>query len=213
MHPLKKWLKHKATPAVAAFVIKYLLRILISTCKFHQQGLERLIEHAKKAPCILVLWHNRIVPIIDFMRRYDNLTGSSFFAIFVSKSRDGEILSRIIESFDRGKSIRVAHYARNEALREAIKELKRKKYILVYTPDGPRGPKYSMKPGIFLAAKESGADLFPLNWHCESYWELDSWDNLRIPKPFSTIHVDIGDPLTIADNHFSQNQLEEALKT
>ena len=65
------------------------------------------------------------------------------------------------------------------------------------TPDGPRGPLYKVKPGIAMAAKEAQATIIPLTWDADHFWELKTWDKLKLPKPFTCIRVVLGDPIKV----------------
>jgi lysophospholipid acyltransferase (LPLAT)-like uncharacterized protein len=79
------------------------------------------------------------------------------------------------------------------------------------TPDGPRGPKYSVQPGIVWLAAAAHAPIVPFHIEASRQWVLDSWDNHRFPKPFSTIHIGFGKPIAIDRVLFKQDP-EQAAK-
>lgn len=199
------------TAKILAYLIRAVFGLLLSTCKLKIQGREHLIEAAKKGPCIIMLWHNRLVAIGSIvMRMFKHFR----FCAFVSNSKDGEILAQYCKTFRRGDSIRVPHDSKDQALKSMIARLKYSKDILVITPDGPKGPLYQIKPGIAIAAKDSNASIIPFDWSAKSYWELKTWDRLRIPKPFTTIEVTFGAPIILnkessleADTALLQNAL------
>ena len=74
----------------------------------------------------------------------------------------------------------------------------------------PRGPKYRVKPGIVFAARESAAPIVPFSWSASKAWRLNSWDQMLIPKPFSTIKVVFGSPIVFEKN--SAQTIEESTK-
>ena len=113
----------------------------------------------------------------------------------MSKSRDGEPIAHVIQKYAYGSCIRVAHDARHQALREAINYLNDTQGILLITPDGPKGPRYKVKPGAVLAAKKADAPLVAFTWEATRYWELKTWDKFRLPKPFSTIKMILSEPI------------------
>lgn len=156
-------------------------------------GLDQLEELAQKGPVILMLWHNRLCPLAHILYP---LSSKRDFSAFVSKSKDGEILSQFVLSYKGGKVIRVAHNQKNAALKAMVETLRKNEAIVMITPDGPRGPVYKVKPGVKFAAEETGAKIIPFNWKGDKYWELKSWDGFRIPKPFSRIEAAFGEPLT-----------------
>jgi len=176
-----------------AYLIRGLLKILLLTCKIRIEGLETFNEAAARDPCILMLWHNRLLILGQILAKH---THKHIYSAFVSKSRDGEILAHFVNSFRRGRSIRVAHNAKDRALRALIQELKAKASIAIVTPDGPRGPKYEIKQGIVKAAMAAEAKTVPCTWSVNKFWQLNTWDQLIIPKPFSEIVVRFGHPLT-----------------
>ena len=165
---------------------KGLIHLLIFTCRIHIEGLERFCELAAKERCILMFWHNRLALAPYILSQF---TPQFLFAALVSGSRDGAVLTSMIHSYANGRTIRVPHQARYQALREIVRDIEERKQIVIITPDGPRGPRYSLKPGIAVAALETNAHVVSFNWEAKSYWELKTWDRLRLPKPFTTIRV------------------------
>ena len=139
-----------------------------------------------------MLWHNRLALVAEALTAKAN---DFTYNAFISNSRDGEPLALFAKSYPNGNIIRVHHQARHQALREMIACLQQKREIILITPDGPRGPRYKIKPGITLAAKQAQAWIVPFTWEADSFWELNTWDKFRIPKPFTTIVFKWGRPL------------------
>lgn len=162
------------------------LRLLLMTCRVKIVGLEDFIETAKNNRCIIMLWHNRLAIVPQILSCY---TSKLTFAGVISASRDGKLLEAIVNSYKRGFTIRVGHLKRYQALKEVIRTIEEKKHIVIITPDGPRGPVYEMKPGIAIAALETGAQVIALDWKAKRMWELKTWDKLRFPKPFTEITI------------------------
>lgn len=174
---------------ILAYLIRVVLGIILFTCKFKIKGSENLSEAAKKGPTVIMLWHNRLVAIgTCIIKTFRKLT----FCAFVSNSKDGDILAQYCKSFRRGGVIRVPHDSKDKALKAMIARLRFSKDVLIITPDGPKGPIYEVKPGVAIAAKETKASIIPFDWDAKTYWELNTWDGLRIPKPFTTIEFTFG---------------------
>jgi lysophospholipid acyltransferase (LPLAT)-like uncharacterized protein len=167
-------------------IAKILMGLLLWTCRFEVKGLENFCEMAKTKKCLLLFWHNRLALAPFILTR---LAPQLTYAAFVSNSRDGDLLAAIIHSFSCGRTIRVPHNNRHEALRHLIKHIETENDVVIITPDGPRGPSYVMKPGAALAAVETGAHVIPFDWKASGYWIFNTWDKLRLPKPFSTINI------------------------
>lgn len=206
----KSWLhiKRHWIPFLFAYTAKIVIKGLLKTCKVHIQGLETFIETAEKAPCILMLWHNRLILVAEILNFY---APKFIYTAFISKSRDGDALALLTRSYSIGRALRVSHHSRHLALSQLIGELKHKGQVTIMTPDGPRGPRFVVKPGIVVAARETGANIFPFTWHAKHFWQLNTWDQMKIPKPFTTIEVVFGVPLTISKEHTKDNTKETSL--
>lgn len=191
------WLrfKHHFLSYPLAWIGKYSVKLIFKTCKIEVEGLERFIVETQQRKCILALWHNRMSIFCEFFAKF---LPDIHYAAFLSKSRDGEPIARIVESYEGGSTIRVAHHLRHSALHAMIQRLKSSNDIVVITPDGPRGPRYKAKPGIFTAAKETNASIVTWTWEASRYWQFKTWDQFRLPKPFSTIKVRLGEPFTVS---------------
>lgn len=172
------------------------IRLLLWTCRWDVEGLDHFCQVADKEKCILLFWHNRLA-IAPFI--LTKLAPQLTYAAFVSNSRDGKLLSSIIHSFKCGRTITVPHHSRAQALHTLIRHIEKKNDVVIITPDGPRGPKYVMKPGAALAAVESGAHVIPLDWTASNYWVLNTWDRLRLPRPFSTLKITFDSALRFDD--------------
>lgn len=203
---------YKMLSLFLATVGKGLLNLLLWTCRWEVQGLERFCEIASKDKCVLMLWHNRLAIAPFILHRF---TPRFIYAAFISNSRDGQLISTFVHSYKAGRTIRVPHHSRHQALRELIRRIEEKKEIVAVTPDGPRGPRYSVKPGLALAALETQAYVFPLNWEATRFWEFKTWDRLRLPKPFSTVRVQFAPPVRFDQPSLelqdAQNALQQAL--
>lgn len=196
---LKKWLPH-----VYAFSAKMAIRLLLRTCRYEVHGLDNFIKTAENSSCILMLWHDRILPIAEILNRF---APQYIYTAFISNSRDGQPLSLMALSYKAGRVLRVPHNARRKALKELITHLRSRREVVLITPDGPRGPRYVLKPGVVMAARESSAKVIPFSWESNSFWKLGTWDQLRVPKPFAKIKITFGDTLTVSKQ--DQRKLEE----
>lgn len=137
------------------------------------------------------------------------------FAIIVSPSNDGTIVAQILEKLGhrlvRGSSSRKGA----QALMGMVRLLK-KGFPGAITVDGPRGPLYKVKPGIFQLSKLSQVEIIPICCYPTAYWTLEkSWDQFRIPKPFTKILCVKGERIKVDSSDMLSelpNTLEERLK-
>jgi lysophospholipid acyltransferase (LPLAT)-like uncharacterized protein len=68
---------------------------------------------------------------------------------------------------------------------------------LAITPDGPRGPKYSLGAGAVFLSQKTGIPIMPL--HARYHWaiRLKTWDNFAIPIPFSRVDITMDEYFTV----------------
>lgn len=205
-------IRHSIFPYIIAYFGKGVLRLILCTCRLQVTGIQQFKEAAAKKKCILMLWHNRLPLVAEVMSRH---APQFIYAAFISNSRDGEPLAILANSYPNGRTIRVPHNARHQALRKMINHLKHRNDVVVVTPDGPRGPRYEVKPGTAAAAKEAAAAIVPLSWSASRFWQLKTWDKMIFPKPFSTIAVALGKPIDLCDEkeniEVESGLLQEAL--
>lgn len=210
---INKERKSSIAARLLVYPIRAFLRLILLTCKYKVTGAEHLHKSAKNGSTIIMLWHDKLVLIgPSLLEVAKDLT----FCAFISNSKDGDIIAEYTNSYSIGRTIRVPHDSRDQALKMLITRLKLKRDVVIMTPDGPRGPRHEIKPGIAIAAKETNANIIPFSWTSDKYWELKSWDKMRIPKPFSKINASFCPPLRLEkgapienDLVFLKNQLSD----
>jgi lysophospholipid acyltransferase (LPLAT)-like uncharacterized protein len=166
---------------------RLLASALLSTVRFRTEHRERFDRYAERGePVLYALWHGRLLPLTYFHRHRR-------IAAMISRSADGEYIARIVEGwgFDavRGSTSRGG----GEALREVARRARHGQSVAI-TPDGPRGPRQRVQPGVVLAAQLSGAPILPVVAGCSRAWWPGGWDRFCVPKPFSRVTVVYGEP-------------------
>ena len=162
--------------------------LIALTCRVRWENKDVYLNAiASDKPFVLSMWHN-CCTIAAWVLRDSKIT------VMVSDSKDGEYVSRLAHYFGietiRGSSSKGSE----KAIRAALRILARKKPIAI-TPDGPRGPRYTMKSGALWFAASSKSPIIPLHIESSRQWVFGSWDKHSFPKPFSTIYVSVGEPL------------------
>ena len=114
--------------------------------------------------------------------------------LLISASFDGELIARTIERLGyetvRGSSSR-AGSSGLRALARAVGE----GATAVIPGDGPRGPRYLLKPGVTKLAQLTGLPVHSFYLLPQRAWVLRSWDALLVPKPFSRVVMVWGRPV------------------
>jgi hypothetical protein len=147
------------------------------------------------SPVIVCFWHNRILGItFAFDRIYPKKRAG--VTVLTSPSKDGEILAQLVGAFGM-KAVRGSSSRRgSRALLELVKLIRSGRDIAI-TPDGPRGPRYSLGPGIILLAQTTGTRIVPAHASFSRCVRMKTWDGFIIPLPFSKVSVTIGEALAI----------------
>ena len=150
----------------------------------HWRGLQ-----ASSTPFIFLLWHEALLPLLWHHR-------AQGIAIVVSEAREGGYLG----DFAAGIGYRLLPGSSTRgglrALRGAVRIL-HQGVPVAFTPDGPRGPRREVKPGIVRAAQRVGAQILPLHAEVDRAWMLRSWDRMVVPKPFASVRVGYGEPFRV----------------
>lgn len=157
--------------------------VLFSTYKVQISGTAALTEAAKNK-LIIALWHDRLL-LAPLLRRVLKETP---LAVVVSNSRDGKMLAAFVKTFHKATPIYVAHNVKHGALLQMIEALDRSEAILI-TPDGPRGPRHEVKPGLLYTQEKTGAQIIAMHWHASSSWTFKTWDRMQLPKPFARVEL------------------------
>ena len=192
---------------IADWSFYLLIKFIGKSLRFERGGWKNWeqIEADGKVP-VMTFWHNRIFGATYYFR-------DRGIVVITSQSFDGEYIARFIKRFGfgavRGSSTRGGIGALVEMIR-----LMKKGLPMGFSVDGPKGPKYIAKAGACLLAKKTGNPLMPFLVETEKYWQMKSWDDLQIPKPFSRAKVFIGEPIYVDKNASGEEiqQVREVLQ-
>ena len=152
----------------------------------------RLIRQGPRKGGIFAFWHAHQLSAVWHLRAVHG-------HVLISASKDGEYIARIASALGfrpiRGSSSRGGV----SGLLELVRRVSEGAPVGI-TPDGPRGPRYSVHRGVLNIARRSGRPITPFAIGLSHYWELPSWDRFRIPKPFSRGVLCTGEPIPVPSN-------------
>jgi lysophospholipid acyltransferase (LPLAT)-like uncharacterized protein len=136
---------------------------------------------------VLAFWHGTMLLPWYFNRKKN-------FVALVSKSKDGELLAKLLKDWGyevvRGSSSKGG----NVVLRMMIDYASNKRKVAL-TPDGPRGPIYKMKAGAVISAQKSNVPLILAGIGIKWKKSLKSWDKFEIPAFFSKVKIVYSNPI------------------
>lgn len=195
-----------AVPVLGAWAV----RLLALTLRIRREEATARPLWESRTATIYTAWHGRIL-----MMPY--LYGWRRTRVLASRSGDGELVVRFVARFGmeavRGSSSRGGA----GAVRTLVGLLKEGGDVFV-VPDGPKGPREIAKPGIVALARLSGAPIVPMALGAAREWRLKSWDEFRIPKPFTRCVMRFGEPIRLsraadrADDEAAREEVETALR-
>ncbi len=172
-------------PPILSFVI-WLLFLTVRK-KFH------VPKTVPNEPIIFTFWHGKLLlePIT-----YKKLRKNVKIKLMISDHFDGELLAKTMSFFGFGTIRGSSSKGGIKALRESFRKIS-EGYDIGITPDGPRGPKESVADGIVAMSQKKGLKIVALNYKTSSFWQLKSWDEFIIPKPFSKVDFYASEPFSI----------------
>jgi lysophospholipid acyltransferase (LPLAT)-like uncharacterized protein len=188
------WNKGEPWNSVRSWMLPRILRtlhsLLMCTLRISASGVCRSTALMDEAGILYVTWHDlTLMPLHLFRDRN--------IGVMMSRSHSGQIQSAfwnmygwptVWGSTNKREGIR--------ALREVLRLL-RSGQSFAFTVDGPKGPRHHAHPGAIYLASNAPALLLPLGVAGSAYWQLPTWDRYFIPRPFSRVHVHIGEPLQL----------------
>lgn len=189
---------------ITSFLTFIIVRVLATTYRFkvfYPEVLQSLKETTAPPHYIYGIWHQNLIGAI-----FSEIGNPH--AVIVSGSKDGELVAVTCERLGNKTARGSSHRGGVEAMKSMIRLLKSGLPGAI-TVDGPKGPKHEPKKGIFEIARLTNLPILPYVVYPEKFWVIKkSWDEFRIPKPFSKIYLMYGDPM-IVDRHDQPEMLEQ----
>ncbi len=196
------------------FLGSRLLKILVELIYFSSKEELSIHPEANKlindptGQFIIGIWHNRLLYSVFSLRQHIATKGHDILAI-ISESDDGELIARTTELWggftSRGSSSRGG----TRALKKLLRYVSLHFHPLI-TPDGPRGPMYTMHDGLITLARLSKLPVIPIAYDCRRKWIFSSWDRFIVPKFFAKVFVEYGEPIIISTD-FDEEQAKAHL--
>jgi hypothetical protein len=180
------WINPKAVSAVLVPAVSIWSR----TFRYRRYNYAPVCRRREeKRPVVFAIWHDEMFPLFHLHR------GEKVTAV-VSASNDGEILAQFMARMGYG-------LARGSSSRFGLRALKTAAQVMdkgrdiIFTVDGPTGPRHKAKPGAVYLAARFNAQIVPVRVGMpQKYVFSKSWDKFCLPLPFSRIDVHYGEPYT-----------------
>jgi len=178
---------------VGYYVLDKLVNILCWSLKIelkNKESIEKLKKENKNF--IVAFWHGTML-LPWYLHRNEQV------AALISKSKDGDLLAKLLRTWNyqviRGSSSKGGDVALNIMIDYA-----RNKNSIAITPDGPRGPEKKLKAGVVITAKKSGLPVVLMGVGYKNKNLLKNWDKFQIPAFFSRANVVYSEPVYVDAN-------------
>jgi lysophospholipid acyltransferase (LPLAT)-like uncharacterized protein len=186
-------------------LVAILLRLLQASLRYEEIAEEGGRPDQQDGASLWCFWHRCLLPAACFFRGRPRTT------LLISASFDGELIARTIGRMGyetvRGSSSR-AGAGGLRALASAV----RHGATAVIPGDGPRGPRYLLKPGITKLAQLTQLPVNSFYLLPQRTWTLRSLDALMIPKPFSRVVMAWGRPVPPPESSDAEEQVRLAVE-
>jgi len=186
-------LRHNLRFRLVGAVSSRLLRALHATWRIEVLDPPGALAGAKEGsrPAVIAFWHRHILTMMTHYR-------GGRVCVPVSRSDDGEYVAHVMERFGL-QSVRGSTSRGSIPMLRQWLSMSEQGYSPVITPDGPRGPRFSVQPGVVLVARRTGLPVHPVGIAVRNAWTLPSWDAFVVPKPGTCIVIAAGRSLRAED--------------
>lgn len=126
---------------------------------------------------IYAFWHESLLAPVKFRAR-------TRVRVLISQHADGELIAQACQYLGVGV-VRGSTTRGGSAALVKLSDCSQTSHLL-FTPDGPRGPRRRVQPGMIVLASRTGLPVVPVGVGYSREWRAQSWDRFAVPRPFCT---------------------------
>jgi len=174
----------------------FLTNIVTTLCKslkvikINDEAIKKLDNENKNY--ILAFWHGTMI-----LPWY--VHGNPNCAALISKSKDGDLLAKILKHWNY-TVVRGSSSTGGDIALAIMIDFAKNDYSVTITPDGPRGPAHKFKAGAVITAKKSEVPLILAGVGYQKKKVLSNWDKFEVPYFFSKAKIVYSEPIFIVAN-------------
>ena len=174
---------------LAGDVIPPILRTWLMTLRWRiMGGFHDRVAHRHAGPVLWAFWHSQLL-FPAFIGRDRGIR------ILISRHRDGEFIARVAKGLGYNPVRGSTSSGGAEALIDLVRESGGRDVAI--TPDGPRGPREVVQPGVITLAQQTGMPIMPVAAAAWPRKRLGSWDGFVVPAPFACAAITIGEIIRV----------------
>jgi lysophospholipid acyltransferase (LPLAT)-like uncharacterized protein len=184
------WLNRFLLLLIPSFVA-WVMKIWFATCTIKVRNEQHSFppDTSEENTVVASFYHYSLPFIFFYFRKYSATA-------MVSASKDGDYIACLAERLG-FKTIRGSKNRKGvEALKSMLRAIKNGETCAIVA-DGSQGPPKIVQPGAIFLASRGGVPILPIAWSASHHFKIRSWDRTAIPKPFSTIFLYFGEPLSV----------------
>jgi lysophospholipid acyltransferase (LPLAT)-like uncharacterized protein len=184
-------IRHPVLIQGLGFFMAWLIRLWLGTLRFRYRPLgPNLDPHRRelRGRYVYAFWHeNMMLPAYCYAR--------PDIWVLISQHADGQLIAEVC----RHLGFRTVRGSTTRGGVEAVRQMLRLARIahLAITPDGPRGPRRQVQPGLAYLAARTGLAIVPVGIGFHRPWRLRSWDRFALPRPWSFGACVTGEPIVV----------------
>lgn len=142
-----------------------------------------------RKPFLLAHWHGDEIALIHLCRRYRIATMSS-------QSKDGQMMAVILHLLG-AKTTQGSSTRGGVGGLKGLIRLMRDGHCCSFAVDGPKGPVYKVKPGVFEISRLLNCPIYYCGIHVDRAIQFPkAWNKTYFPKPFAKVTIQWQGPLS-----------------
>lgn len=194
-------IRHPFLIKAIGFAVGWLVRLWIGTVRYRYRPMGASFDPNQphfQGRHLYAFWHeNILVPAYHYGRRDIH--------VLISEHADGQLIAEAC----RHLGFRVVRGSATRGGARAIRQMVRRSRSahLAITPDGPRGPRRLVQPGVVYLAALTGLPIVAFGIAFERAWRMRSWDRFALPWPWSGAVCVTAEPIHVPEN-IRKEQLE-----
>jgi lysophospholipid acyltransferase (LPLAT)-like uncharacterized protein len=194
-------IRHTLLIQAVGFAVAWVVRLWIGTLRYRYRPMGANLDPNQpgfQGRYLYAFWHeNILVPAYHYGRRDIH--------VLISEHADGQMIAETC----RHLGFRVVRGSATRGGARAIRQMVRRSRSahLAITPDGPRGPRRQVQPGVVYLAALTGLPIVPFGIAFERAWRMRSWDRFAVPYPYSAAVCVTAEPIRVPED-LRRDQLE-----
>jgi lysophospholipid acyltransferase (LPLAT)-like uncharacterized protein len=179
-----RWIVPYITAAIALVIRLWMstMRVRIVSADGRQHPID-----PKNGRYIYAFWHEGLLAPLATQPK---------IRVLISQHTDGEVIAQICQRLGIGVIRGSTARGGCQALLGMIRDQDETTHLGI-TPDGPRGPRRELKPGVVMIASQSGLAIVPAGIGFVRAWRFKSWDRFALPCPGSIMVGVVGEPISV----------------